>query len=239
MAMGYATLSLGTTAQPGIWNKRCTELGLVQMFSSIKLKTPAEEIRSFFGTRADWVLMSGHSDGSDLYGDTMPPFLQFKRDHTIEIMADDGKTRTTLDPKSDAFRMNSVKVLFFTGCCIFLEQTGYDLWALKVIRAIFGKPVILGTSFLTGRGYTQTMFDGLNDSNPGFFKHYKDNGGDPVAAWMETARKIYGNAKPDEKYPILRDGKGVSAEENFRALDVNGQEWMIRDKKLIKARNIG
>jgi len=139
-----------------------------------------------------------------------------------------------LDPNSEAFQMKSVKVLFFTGCCIFIEK-----WVLEMLRRIFGNPVILGTVFLTGHGYTHTMFDGLNESNPGFFKRYAANGGDPVAAWMETARTIYGGALPDAKHPIIApDGKRISAEENFRALDTSGQEWMIRDKKLIKNRVI-
>lgn len=218
----YATLCLGTRSDAAAWEKGCNDLGLTKAFSCIKAKVTTDDVMGFLGAGADWAFMAGHSGGDDLYGEFTRPTITFKADAITIYEQHKGPSRTlrTNDP---AFRMRPLKLVVFAGCAPFTHRGG---GCAPVLRELFGGAAILGTETLTGPEMMKMMLGGVG-SVRGFFGHYASLR-DPVKAWMEAARGIYGGGPP-------MPHKEVSVEDNFRALDASGQHWKVSNKQVVTA----
>ena len=210
----YSTLELGNPTDANTWEVGCNRKGL-KAISSIKANSPSmEKLIDFFNGQPDWVYLSGHFANLTLWGEGDTE-IEFKKDRVIILKGSHSKDLT----KSESgFRMHESCLLVVWGGCGALGEKS----SIKTIRELFLNPAILGYSGSTGWAINNSMLGGGFIRNH-FFSQIKDTSSsdDLVDAWMDCARRGYGGGPNEWK---------------FRAVDSDGQEWMLSDSKIKKGR---
>lgn len=227
MAIRYATLCLGRRRDVVTWEESCEALGFQKACSIVKVVATPADVATFFATEAEWVYLAGHAIDDMMHGEGMKPVITFRSDG-IAVQEGPAAPARMIAVGSAGFRMRQVQVLISGGCSVF-----EDRFKVPVFRALFGNPVILGPWDQSGPAMMNLMLGGGGVKNA-FFQRYLSNGGNAVQAWLATAQAIYGGGAPSGYH--RRDGQPVSVEENFRAADKEGQEWLVRDRTIIKGR---
>lgn len=214
-----ATLSLGRRADAGSWEKGCRDLGFSSGVSLRKDRPTLAELKDLFKSTPTWLYLGGHFGSNNLYNRFDDVKIYFEADKVS--IAINTAAIVDLNKGTPDFQLErNMDVMLWGGCDVFTFEA-----TLKNIRHLFDNPLILGFRGTTGRLLVDAVLGGTTVRNH-FFKRIGDNKADLVAvrnAWLETAIFEYG---------------GGEYEDNFRALDRNGQEWKLRDKKIVAGRMI-
>jgi hypothetical protein len=217
----YATLELSAQADGRSWEAGCTRLGM-QAKTSIFSQTPTmDELVAFFQTPCEWIFMSGHF----LYGSG-----KFYSDKGVSIVFSDdavdmtvGGERRRLTKAGGDFRLHFGCSLVVIAACSALHSDG----RIRSFRTLFDNPVLLGYAAMCGVAINQAMLGGGFIANAFFGrvrnKRALNDRNAARDAWMETANAGYG---------------GGAIESMFRAVDQDGQEWMLSGKQIVKGRKL-
>lgn len=216
----FATLCLGSRPDADTWEMGCASLGLSRGASIKTGKPKLEALSGFFRGKEHWLFLAGHFSGMRLYNEDDDVAVTFAADRvTCEV----GRATATVE-KSKGFALDATsRVILWGGCSVCSADV-----TIRSLRSLFGKHVLLGFAGLTGYKMVNAMLgDGFLQNH--FFRRVKATGrsnADIVNAWMGAAAQGYGNGK---------DG----VEQKFRAVDWDGQEWMLSGGKVAKGRNFG
>lgn len=218
-AWEWATLSLGKRRDAGTWEKGCRELGFSSGVSLRKDRPTLVELKDFFKSSPTWVYFGGHFGSNNLYNHYDDVKVYFEADRVA--IAIDTAAIVNLDKRTPDFQLErNLEVTLWGGCDVFTREE-----TIRNIRHLFDNPLILGFKGTTGRLLVDAVLGGSKIRDH-FFKRIGNDKADLVAvrnAWLETAIFEYG---------------GGEYEDNFRALDPNGQEWKLRNKKIVAGRMI-
>jgi hypothetical protein len=223
-----ATLELGAQADGRGWETGCARLGVSARTSVFTTRPTMDQLVAFFRTPCEWIYISGHYLGShgQLYsrdggvsdGGTEIDFFDDAVDVTVP-----GETRRLTKAGGD-FRLHLGCALVVLAACSGLRVDS----RIRTLRALFGNPVLLSYGAGTNAGINNTMMGGGGLVATSFFGRLRSKRAqnDPNAArdaWMETANANYG---------------GGALEDRFRAVDADGQEWMLSGKTIVKGRKL-
>lgn len=217
----FATLELGAQSDGRCWEAGCRQLGM-QAKSSIFSQTPTmDALVAFFQTPCEWVFMSGHFlyGSGKLYSDKGVSIVFF--DDAVEVTASGQRRRLT--KAGGDFRLHFGCSLIVIAACSALTQDN----RIRSLRTLFDNPVLLGYAAMCGVAINKAMLGGGPIPNAFFdrvrTKRVLNDRNAARDAWMETANSWYG---------------GGDIEDMFRAVDHDGQEWMLADKQVVKGRKL-
>jgi hypothetical protein len=219
----YATLELGAEADGRGWEVGCKQLGLRARTSIFTTSPTMEQLVAFFRTPSEWIYISGHYHGD--YG------RLYSREHGLDDggiqinffddfvdVAVPGEKRRLTKASGD-FRLHLGCRLVVLAACSTLRVE----YHVRTLRALFGKPVLLGYGSKTDKLVNNTMMGGGLIPNAFFGRvRRKRAQNDPNAArdaWLETANANYGGSAPADK---------------FRAVDADGQQWTLSRGNIVK-----
>lgn len=216
--MKSGLLSLGTRKDATTWAKGCTRVGF-DVPLPIKQPNPGvQQLRRFFGTSPEWVFLAGHFGEHTLFNEDGSVQIEFASGH-VECTAG-GKTEKIL--KNRGFSLHAdCRVVLWGGCSVCHSEH-----TVRTLRALFGQHVMLGFAGSTGWRVVDAILGGGFITKEHFFERVRDKCDDLAAvrdAWMKTARAGYGNGRLE----------GI-----FRAVDPDGQEWILRKGELMRDRVI-
>jgi hypothetical protein len=212
-------LALGTRQDALTWEKGCQSVGIDPIASLREPSPDMAELRTFFSQAPNWLYLGGHFGSKKLMNDaylnndTGAVTITFATDHIKVVI--DGKDETLR--KDDKFLLHKkCEVVLWGGCSVCSTGT------IQVLRKLFGKHLLLGFDGETGWKMVDAMLGNGFIKKEHFFANVKGQIGDLKAvrnAWMKAAQAGYGS---------------VSNEDKFRAIDVDGQGWKLKDKKIVK-----
>ncbi len=215
----YATLDIGAPKDGRSWEAGCKQLGRTTRASIINDAPTMDQLVAFFRTPAEWFYMSGHFYALELFSDK-PAGVTFSGG-AVEVAV--GSETRRLPKASGDFQLHlGCKLVIWAGC-----STLKNDWEIRTFRTLFNNPVLLGYASMTGSGINDAMLGGGFITNA-FFSRVRtklaQNDRNAVRnAWMETANWGYG---------------GGALESKFRAVDADGQEWMLSGKKVVAGRKL-
>ena len=217
MARSTSILSLGTRKDATTWEKGCKGLGF-DVGAVIKKSYPTmDELKALVKTKPHWLFLAGHFGSLELLNDKEDVFVEFAADQ-VELHVK--KEKETIKQSSGDFGLNAnCEVVIWGGCDVCTNRN-----TVEILRKLFGEHVLLGFKGLTGWRMSDAILGGDFIKSDHFFDRVQGHEDDPVAirdAWMKTAQKGYA---------------GGDLEDRFRAVDRNGQEWVLRKKKIVKGR---
>jgi hypothetical protein len=187
-----------------------------------------DQLVAFFQTPCEWIYLSGHYFGSSgrfcskEYGVPAGGIDIFFHDDAVDVAVPGERRRLT--KAGGDFRLHLGCSLVVLAACSGLNVDG----RINILRTLFGNPVLLGYSsgsnaminnIMMGGGVTASSFFGRVRS--------KRAQNDPNAArdaWMEAASANLAKL----------GGSGI--EDKFRAVDADGQEWMLSGGNIVKGR---
>jgi hypothetical protein len=213
-------LSLGTRKDATTWENVCRDLGF-DLAGAVKKPYPTlDELKTLFRTKPHWLFIAGHFGDMKLLNEKEDVWVDFDTDKvTLSVKRDTAQ----LDKTSGSFAWHSnCEVVLWGGCDVCTSKD-----TMGVLRKLFGEHVLLGFRGLTGWKMVDAMLGGGFIKRDHFFDRVRGHEDDPVAirdAWMKTAQHGYG---------------GGDLESRFRAVDRNGQEWLLKEKKIVRGRKIG
>ncbi|MGH8223582.1 MAG: hypothetical protein ACREQZ_11470 [Woeseiaceae bacterium] len=216
----YSTLDIGAPKDGVSWNKGCKELGM-QLKTSIIDRTPTMgQLADFFQRMPDWLYFSGHLSLQELYNDAETVKIGFS-DDGVTVTAG-GQSRTLTKAAGDFQLHQECALVLFGGCSALRDDED-----IRSYRRLFDNPVLLGYAGGCGVDMNDAMLGGDFIRND-FFNRVRNkmaqNDRHAVRdAWMETARWGYG---------------GGIYEERLRAVDQDGQEWILSGKQIVKGRKL-
>lgn len=217
MAKSTAILSLGTRKDATTWEKGCKGLGF-DVAAVIKKPYPTiDELKTLVKTKPHWLFLAGHFGSLQLLNENEDVFVKFASDQVeLHVKSDD----VTIKQSGSDFGLNAnCELVVWGGCDVCTNRN-----TVEILRKLFGEHVLLGFRGLTGWRMVDAILGGDFIKSDHFFDRIKGHEDDPVAirdAWMKTAQQGYGGGK---------------LEDRFRAVDRNGQEWVLRKKKIVKGR---
>ena len=215
----FSTLDLGNPTDAKTWEAGCRSLGMEVEDSVMSSSPGTERLKDFFFGQPDWVYLSGHFAGGDLWGEDGDT-ITFAADH---VVIDSGGVQTRL-PQENGFMMSKYCGLVIWGGCSACSSAA----SIRAIRSLFINPTILGYAGSTGWKINDAMLGG-GFIRPHFFANLRASGAGPyssatiVKAWMEAAKWGYG---------------GGGMESMFRAIDVNGQESKLVNGEIVLGRQV-
>ena len=209
-------LSLGTRKDATTWQNGC-QAANINVLNSIKKPAPTiANLKAFFKGTPHWLFFAGHFGQNSLANEDDSVNIIFS-DDSIKLIT--GSVDVEIKKESPDFKLNTnCEVILWGGCSVCSSKN-----TIEIMRKLFGKHVLLGFAGLTGWKIVDAMLGGGFITNH-FFKRLNGKISNSVAvrdAWMETARYGYG---------------GGSIENRFRAIDPDGQEWKLSNKKIVKGR---
>lgn len=220
MPKSTTIVSLGTRKDATTWEKGCAALGF-DLAAAIKKPYPTlQELQTVVKTKPHWLFLAGHFGSMQLLNEKEDVFIEFHRD---KVALHVKKEKAVVKASGGDFGWNAnCELVLWGGCDV---CTGRN--SIEVLRALFGAHVLLGFSGLTGWKMVDALLGGGFIKKNHFFDRVKGKEDKPAAirdAWLRTALKGYG---------------GGDLESRFRAVDPDGQEWLIRKKKIVKGRKFG
>lgn len=217
MFYSFSSLDIGNPIDGRSFEKGCRErMGMRAETSLLKTDPTLDELADIFRNYPSWLYLSGHHIPLTLYND-----FGVNIDFTpagVELTVN-GQTRTLSKAAGD-FNVHVSCGLIIWGGCSALRNTE----TVKIYRALFDNPVMLGYAGGTGFQINNAMLGGGFIRKDFFARVEELSGGDPDTlrhAWLETANWGYG---------------GTDMEKLFRAVDEDGQEWQLENKKITKGR---
>lgn len=217
MPKSTTILSLGTRKDATTWEKGCQNLGFT-VDAVIKKSYPTlDELKTVVKTKPHWIFLAGHFGGLQLLNEKEDVFVEFAKDKvTLHVK----KEKEQIDASSNDFGWNTAsEVVVWGGCDVCSGKN-----TVETLRLLFGEHVLLGFQGLSGWRMVDAMLGGDFIKKDHFFDRVAGHEDDPEAirdAWMKTAKLGWG---------------GDTLESRWRAVDRNGQEWRLKDKKIIKGR---
>lgn len=214
-----AILSLGTRKDATTWEKGCAALGIKARLPIKKPLPTLDEVKDFFVTPAHWVYFGGHFGGLSLFNDNGTATIDFQ-DGGVHVTIQSAEA--TPNKADRTFRLHEeIEVVLWGGCSVCGPRD-----TVRTLRTLFGNHVLLGFVGSTGWAIVDAMLGGGFMKTGHFFDRLSADKMDATAvrnAWMGAALQGYG---------------GGDLETRFRAVDPDGQEWQIVDKKIQAGRKL-
>jgi len=236
-------LSLGPNRVANTWKNGCKELGIDVLPPFINKEAPTvDELLAFLRTSPDWIYFAGHHLGNELFSEHMSVRIGFEKDKVALFTGGLPKAKggsydpkkTTIERDSSQFMLNVSNnlVILWGGCSVCSD---HNTLLMTDLFSLFGPHVLLGFGGMTGIDMVDVLLGGgatVKDTGASwslkanFFANLKDTKKDAEAvrnAWMQAALAGHG---------------GTETEGVFRAIDPDGQEWKIKNKKIVRGRQI-
>jgi hypothetical protein len=223
----YSTLELGATADGRGWETGCARLGMSARTSVFSLTPTMDELVAFFRTPCEWIYLSGHYFGalgrlcSKEYGVDAGGIDIYFFDDAVEV-AVPGQEKRRLTKASGDFRLHLGCTLVVLAACSGLRVES----RIGTLRRLFDKPVLLGNNSSTDKATNNVMMGGGVLASAFFGRVGRKRAqNDPHAArdaWLETANANLGSATASI----------------FRAVDADGQEWMLSRGAIVPGRKL-
>lgn len=219
MAKETGILSLGTRKDATTWENGCKKLGFTAPHPIKKPSPNLDEIAAFFSRKSHWLFLAGHFGNRTLYNDSGNVEITFSSSGVTAKV--DGDKRVLKKNTADFQQDKNCEVVVWGGCSVFDGQE-----TIRQLRKLFGNHVLLGFAGLTGWKVVDALLGGGFIKPRHFFNRVTGQIDNPAAirnAWLRTALQGYG---------------GGGYESRFRAIDPNGQEWHLRNNKIVRGRKI-
>ena len=217
MARTGGILSLGTRRDATTWEKGCEKLGIKARLPIRKPLPTLEETKDFFGTSAHWCYFGGHFGDSTLSNEQGTAEVLFTATGVTITVAE---REAVLSRDARTFQLHQTcEVVLWAGCAVMDDDD-----TVRTMRKLFGQHLLLGFFDQTGWAVVDAMLGGGFMKTGHFFDRLSAETLDAVSvrdAWMNAALKGYG---------------GAEYEPRFRAVDPDGQEWQLRDRKIVRGR---
>lgn len=214
-----ATLCLGTRPDATTWNAGCQSLGFTVAESVCKPEPSDAELDSIFACEAEWLYLGGHFGDNTLTNESGSLEIEFTKD-SVKICRTGKEDRVLM--KGAGFRLHSSCWMTLWGGCSVCSSGQ----TIRNIQQLFDGPLILGFAGLTGWRMVDAMLGGGFMHKGHFFDNVRGKTEDMVAwrtAWMKAAARGYGDGPNETK---------------FRAVDSDGQEWVLEEGKIVKGRKL-
>jgi hypothetical protein len=208
--VSYSTLDISVDDDAKLWEQGCAKLGMTSEHSVIKPSPTLAELTQFFNGSPNWIYISGHFAPVTLYNDAAG--VDFASDR-VTLLA--GSESNELRKSSTEFQLHESATVLIFGACSVLRDTS----TIRIMRQLFDNPLILGYAATCGSAMNIAMVTE-------FFKQVQSAYADQetiMNSWLEAMDHYYG---------------GGENESRFRAVSPAGQEWQIKDSKIIRGRTI-
>lgn len=194
-----STLSLGTRKDAIYWSDECaSQLSYTKGATLTKPSPSMNEMETLFGRSDEWLFFGGHFTEQDhLYNENGSVSVRFASDQvTLKTPAGTKSLK-----KGDGFKQHAkVKAIFWGGCNVHSYPA-----IVKDLRALFGNPLMIGWTSVTGWQILHIVMGGAGNAHPNpaqdFFDRVKANPSSETQvkdAWLGAgAATFWGNAKPD------------------------------------------
>jgi hypothetical protein len=179
-------------------------------------------MRSLFGRKDDWLYLAGHFQ-EYLYNYDDTTRVKFQADR-VTLQSHDEEL---VLKRGEGFQQHArLKVLFWGGCNVHSDPT-----RVRMMRALFGTPVMVGWRGVTNRFIMLIVMGGMGHRPPNpardFFERIKVDPTDMEAirnAWLQTGY--------DAKWG--RPDSGLPYKQRFSVVDRSGQEYILGKDGIIK-----
>jgi hypothetical protein len=213
-------LDLGDPRDARAWEAGCRRLGFSNAIEPIRSsKPPLQSLLGLMKSQPEWLFMSGHYAGLELYNGGVTS-LSFSRD-AISIKATDGNQTVTKGQAEFGLDRNC-KLSIWGGCSVAGSRT-----MVQTLFALLGPHVILGFDGKIGSQITEALLGGGFLKKGHFFDNVEGHEDDPAAirdAWLQAAINGYRGGT----------GKDSVDETLFRAIDPDGREWYTEGGKKVR-----
>jgi hypothetical protein len=210
-----ATLALGSRKDAETWDKGCAGAGIPVVHSLRKSQPSVDELKALFAQSPSWIYFGGHFGGLALGNEADDVEVKFSAAGVDLVLKK--KVAATLAKDNGFLLHKRCEVVLWGGCSVCDTVN-----TMRTLRTLFGPHVLLGFAGITGWRICDAILGGAAWMSGKDFFSRAGKHSDQVAVrngWMNAASYGWG---------------GADMESLFRAIDVDGQAWKLKDSKVVK-----